>query len=231
MALVILGLVLLVVAAAFLWLIRIHREETPLELCWLLLTVGILGVILSTVVLNITLRGIYLFMWFPLVACSALMLMKTMPKILKACMILVLCGASLIGVRDSYDIYLRMIKEEPTETAQVCQWAMDRDYQYVYGGYWDVAPLIAAHSDGALTAGCWHMPADVFQVLNLNVHQDIYGDEENKKAIYVFDSADEESGLKAAQERGVQLTKMVQIGDLRVYTSPVQLMKTNPWYE
>lgn len=226
MALIILGLIALAVMGALLWLIRIHREETALELCWLLLAVGILGVLLSTIVMNITLRGIYLFMWFPLVACSTLMLMKKLPGILNVCVILVLCSASLLGVRDSYGIYLQLLEQnEPTESAQVCQWAMDEGYDYVYGDYWGIAPEIAVYSDGALEAGCWHTPENVFYVELVNTPQNIYGEEENEKAIYVFTSEDEEAGLRAAAEEGIVMEKVAQFGDCKVYTSPVQLMR------
>lgn len=226
LSLVILGMVLVVAVAAVLWLIRMCREETPLELTWLVLAVGILGVLLSTVVLDITLRGIYLFMWFPLVACSVVMILKKLPELLKIGMILLLCGASLIGMRESYGIYLDMLEKGTlTDAASLCRWAEEKGYAYVYGDYWGMAPQIAVYSDGELTAGCWHAPENVFFVERVNTHQDIYGEEENEKAIYVFTTNDETIGLEAARQRGVTMEKVAQFGDCRVYTSPVQLMQ------
>lgn len=226
LTIVILGMILLVAAATVLWLLRIHREESASELCWLLLAVGIVGVLLSTVVLNITLRGIYLFMWFPLVACSVILLLEKLPDVLKACLILVICGAGILGFRDSYGIYLQMLNQPgQSQTEQVCQWAMDRGYCYVYGDYWGTVPGIAVYSDGELEAGCWHTPETVFYVEMVNTPQDIYGEAENEKAIYVFTSEDEEAGLRAAEERGVTMQKEAEFGDFRVYTSPVPLMR------
>lgn len=226
LGLVILGLILLTVLSAILWLTRIHREETALELCWLLLAVGIMGVLLSTVVLNITLRGIYLFLWFPLVACSILMVMGKLPKLPNAILILLLCGVSLVSMRDSYGTYLQILQETETpEAEQVCQWSMEEGYTYVYGDYWGMAPQIAVYSDGALEAGCWHTPESVFYVEKVNTPQDIYGDEENKKAIYVFTSMDEEAGLQNAAERGISMEKVAQFGDCRIYTSSAPLMR------
>lgn len=225
LALVILGLIGLAVLGVIFWLIRIHREEKPLELCWLLLAVGILGVLLSTIVLNITLRGIYLFLWFPLVACSVLMLMGKLPKLLNMVLVLLLCGVSLVGMRDSYGIYLQLLEEGPTEAEQVCQWAMEEGYTYVYGDYWEMAPQIAVCSDGALEAGCWHSLENVFYVEMVNTPQDIYGEAENEKAVYVFTSLDEEAGLKNASERGITMEKAAQFGDCRVYTASAPLMR------
>ena len=226
MSMIILGFVLLAGIGAVLWLIRIHKEETPLELCWLLLAVGILGVLLSTVVLTITIRGIYLFMWFPLVACSVVLLMEKFPNLLKYAMALLLCGVSLLGMRDSYGIYIDILKAgNPTDTAQLCQWAVEEDYEYIYGDYWGTATQIAVYSDGELKAGCWHTPENVFYVEMANNPQDIYGEAENEKAIYVFTSEDEAAGLAAAEKRGVTMTKVAEFGDCKAYTSPVQLMR------
>ena len=226
MTILILGMILLVAAVAILWLLRIHREENGLELCWLLLAVGIMGVLLSTVVLNITLRGIYLFMWFPLVACSAILLMKKWPEVLKTGLILVICGAGLIGFRDSYGLYMQLLTQpNAPQAAQICQWAMDQGYRYVYGDYWGATPGIAVYSDGAIEAGCWHTPETVYYVEMVNTPQDIYEDEDNEKAIYVFASEDEEAGLLAAREAGITLTKEAEFGDCRVYTASAQLMR------
>lgn len=226
MACIILGMVLLVAIGAVLYLSRIHKEETPLELCWLLLAVGMIGVLLSTVVLTITIRGIYLFMWFPLAACSVLLMMKKLPKLLQLCLVLILCGSTLVGMRDGYGVYMQMLRaEKPTEAEQICQWAMEEGYRYVYGDYWGMATEIAVHSDGELKAGCWHTPESVFYVEMANNSQNIYTEAENARAIYVFTSEDEASGLASAAERGVSMEKAAEFGDCYVYTSPVPLMR------
>lgn len=223
---IILGMVLLAAIGAVLYLARIHKEETPLELCWLLMAVGMIGVLLSTVVLNITVRGIYLFMWFPLVACSVLLLMKKLPKLLQVCLVLVLCVSAIVGMRDGYGLYMQVLNaDKPTDAQQVCQWALDEGYDYIYGDYWGAGPQVAVYSDGELRAGCWHTPENVFWVEMANNPQDIYGEEENEKAIYVFTEEDEAAGLEAARERGVTMEKVAQFGDCHVYTSPVQLMR------
>ena len=227
MAALIAGLILLALMGAVLWLIRIHKEETPLELCWLLLAVGMLGVLLSTVVLTVTIRGIYLFLWFPLVACSVLMLMKKLPRVLRAGLVLVLCAAALVGMRSGYGIYMDILTEGAlTDEEQVCQWAVEEGYEYVYGDYWGAAPQVAVHSDGELKAGCWHTPESVFYIEMANNPQDIYGEAENEKAIYVFTDEDEAAGLEAARERGITMEKVAEFGRCRVYTSPVQLMRS-----
>ena len=104
------------------------------------------------------------------------------------------------------------------------QWAVEQGYSYVYGDYWGTAPQIAVCSEGKLDAGCWHRPENVFRVEISNTPQDIYGEAENEKAIYVFTDEDETQGLQCAEDRGVSLMKVAEFGKYRAYTAPIPLM-------
>ena len=216
------------VAAGIVWLCRITRPESGLELCWLLCIVGMAGVFLSTVVLDITLRGIYVFMWFPLIGFSALILLEKLPGKLKPWLAVLVCVVSLVSLRSCYIYDLPTILHgKSTDSSQMCQWALDNGYEYVYGDYWNVAPNIAAFSEGDLEAGCWHTPKHVFLVEKSNTPQDIYGPTENAKAIYVFTASDVEAGLLTARKQGITLEKVAEFGDYQAYTSPVPLMRTD----
>ena len=98
--------IVLFLAALPFWLARIKQRETPLEQCWILCIIGILGVFLSTLVLNITLRGIYAFMWFPLVAVSTLILLKKMPKVPQYLVTILVCLFSLGSLYYCYGPYV-----------------------------------------------------------------------------------------------------------------------------
>lgn len=225
-AIVILFMIALVAAAAVLLLLRKELRGTGLAACWLLCLIGILGVFLSSVVLQITLRGIYAFMWFPLVVFSGLLLLRQFPGICGKGLSAAICLLSLASLLYCFAPYLSDItKGEPTNKAQMSQWAAENGYRYVYGEYWGTAPQIAACSDGALEAGCWHTPENVFQAEPANTPQNIYGVEENAAALYVFTPEDEENGLRVAQERGAVLTKVAQFGDYCAYTASVPLMR------
>lgn len=225
LAVVILFMIAIVLIATVMWILRIKHQEKGEYLCWLLCVVGMVGVFSSTVVLNITLRAIYVFMWFPLVAVSGMMVLKKLPEVIRKCAVLSVCLLSMISLFYCYFPYVQILTSgEETAEYQLAQWAVDNEYEYVYGEYWSVAPAIAVCTDGKVNAGCWHSPENVFQVEMSNTPQDIYGAEENAKAIYVFQPADEIIGLQKAREQGVSMTKVAEFGDLRVYTSPVPLM-------
>lgn len=226
LAIVILFMVAIVATAAVLWILRFRQEEADEKLCWLLCVIGIAGVFLSTVVLTITLRGIYVFMWFPLVAFSGMMVLKKLPDLMKKGAVLVICVISMAGLFYCYFPYVQILRtgEKPAQY-ELAKWAVENNYEYVYGEYWGTAPAIAVCSDGKLDAGCWHTPENVFMVEMANTPQDIYGEEENAKAIYVFTCEDEEYGLRVAQERGIEMTKVAQFGEYCAYTSPMPLMK------
>lgn len=200
---------------------HISGLETSCLLCWIALA----GVLLSTIVLNVTLRGIYLFMWFPLVALSGLMVIQNLPAASRMASVSLICLVSLVSLVYCYRPYVSVVFQgQPTDAEQVCQWAQSEGYRYIYGDYWGTAPGIAVYSDGELEAGCWHKPENAFQVEAANTPQNIYGAEENEKAIYVFNEADEAFGLEKAHAQDVALEKQCQFGTYRVYTSPVPLM-------
>lgn len=215
----------LVIAAAVLWLGRINRQETDLELCWLLCLVGMIGVILSTVVLDITLRGMYLFTWYPLLGLSAVLLLNRLSPKLRAGLISLICALSLGSL---YECYVpnaeRILFHQDTAASLMCDWAMENGYEYIYGDYWGTAPQIAVYAEGEIEAGSWHTTNNIFVAEKFNTPQDIYGAEENKKAIYVFTSDDEQYGLRAAKEREITLEKVAEFGIYYGYTSPEPLM-------
>lgn len=222
----VIGFFLILTAAAVIVRLWNFREKnTGLETVWLLLWIGIAGVLLSTVLLEVKLRGIYMFMWFPLVGLSGMMLLKKLPPVFRQGGVLVCCCVCLLGLLYCYRPYLPMLaQQEPTPQKQMSQWAEKQGYTYVYGEYWGAAPAIAVYSDGALEAGSWHSAENVFQAEPSNTPQDIYGEEENSRAIYVFTEEDIQSGLEKAKELGVSLKKVAEFGPYSAYTSPIPLM-------
>lgn len=220
---------ILAAAAVIVRLWNFQEKNTGLETAWLLLWIGIAGVLLSTVLLEVKLRGIYMFMWFPLVGLSGMMLLKKLPPVFRRGGVLVCCGISLLGLLYCYRPYLPMLApQEPTPQEQMSQWAEEQGYAYIYGEYWGTAPAIAVYSDGALEAGCWHSPENVFQAEPSNTPQDIYGEEENSRAIYVFTEEDVSGGLEKAEKLGVPLKKEAEFGPYTAYTSPIPLMHAYP---
>lgn len=241
-------------ATAVLWLRRIRRPETPLELCWIICLIGLAGTALSTVVTEIDLRAIYLFLWYPLVLFSGLMILEKLPTRARGIAVMLVCLVSLCNLspNQGYAFGAQSALQNSTSLAgrafhtaraygmkayayddadyadakKLCDWAMEEGCEYVYGD-WYTAPRIAVHSGGRLTAGYWWQ--DSMYVPNDHLtSQDFYGEDDNAKAIYVFTDRDEAEGLALASEMGVTLTKAAEFGIYTAYTSPVQLF-SHPW--
>lgn len=248
-ALISLFMVGLFVAAAVMWLLRICKQETPLEICWLVCLVGVFGICLSTIVTSTLIRTIYLFTWLPLVAFSGLVLLQKLSDWPKRIFVLIICvlsvgnmfhgyttgaetallnsssyaGKAFRRVRNAGYKSYAYVDEEYKNAQELCQWMFDEGYEYLYGD-WSVIPRIAAQSNGQLKAGCWFGTENTFEILEYLNLQDIYGEEENKKAVYVLIPEKEEIALQFALEQGVTMEKAAEFGDYLVYTSPVQLM-------
>lgn len=209
-------------AAAVLWLSRIHKMEDALELCWLLCLIGMFGCFLSCVVFLMNLRSVYIFMWYPLVVFSGLMLLRKCSFWPKCMAIVLTCILSLGCLWHGYVPYAGIaLWKGPTDGQLMCDWAMSEGYEYVYG-HWFVAPRVAACSGGEMEAGYWWEP---MEPMTYNIASDIFDEEDNEKAIYVFTPDDEEDCLRIAAEKGVELTKVAEFGDYKAYTSPVPLLE------
>lgn len=240
----------LCIGGGIVWLAHIKREKTPLEICWLLSLVGILGVCLSTIVFNITIRSIYLFLYYPLVSFSALLLMQQLKLPSNKCAaVLLLCILSLGNLFSSYRLWAEIaLQNSPTlvgrafrlaraygypsmawdsedhvDAQNMCSWAMENGYSYLYGN-WEDVPHIAVHSDGVLTAGYWYPTPDIFQLMPYLNLLDIYGADENAKALYIFTPRDEVQGIQLAVKRGATITKVAEFGKYRAYISTKPLM-------
>lgn len=220
-------IVLIFFVACFCLIPRLRHTLSGLEICWLLCFIGMVGVAMSSLVLNIKLRPIYFFTWFPLVALSGLLIWNKLHIRSKIAATILLCFLSIGNLYRSYFPYMTIaLWQGPTQAEQLCQWAVEENYEYIYGG-WFTAPPVAAYSGGNLTAGYW-WPTYLYQPLGYINSDDIYDTEKNEKAIYVFTDSDEKAGLLLAQERGVTLTKVAEFEEYFVYTSPVPLMDGQP---
>lgn len=227
---VIVFMVGIVFFAAVSWIFRITKQENGLVISWLLCGFGILGVFLATILLNITIRSIYVFMWFPFVVLSGLIVIKMISShsmLLRQLLIVLICVLSMVNLRYSSVAHLERIMDVTmTAEEKLCNWAVESGYTFIYGDYWGTAPQIAVYSHGSLDAGCWHRPENVFYAEVVNTPQNIYGQEENERAIYVFTEEDEEAGIRAAKERNIVLTKVAQFDHFQVYTASEPLMRT-----
>lgn len=246
-------LITLWIAMVVIWLRNIKNQETPSTLCWLLFFVGLIGTGLSSVVLTVKSREIYLFLWYPLAGLSAILILQRLSPRLKYGLILLICFLSLSNLFSShkmwaetallhdttyagrafrlardYELYRTYaeVDEAYSDAREMADWAMEQGYQYVYGD-WYTSPRVASHSGGDLIAGFWWYQ-DIFKVIDYNTTLEIFDPEDNAKAVYILTDDDEQACLQKAMEQGVSMKKEAEFGCYKAYTAPVQLMRLDP---
>ena len=183
---------------------------------------GILAVQAAGIVLDLSLRSIYLFTWYPLAAlCAVLLARRTRRQFWQLPLILLmaanLCVTYLPSVQKSLDPPQTIIDE-------AAQWLVDQDsYDYLYGP-WATVNYVAARTDGAVLAGCW--TDDDFTVLGYINPQNIYSAEDNQRAVYLVTADQRGAFLALAEQAGAGLREAASFadGELTFFTSTVPLL-------
>ena len=216
---------LLVIWALALLLRAWRREADASALFWLTSLLACAAVIAASLFTSVSLRAIYLFPWYFLPALSyAVLAARIRPlytKLVTGCLILLAACNLYFSYRNDVEAVLT---EVPTPAQQVCDYALENGYRYLYGNQSLGAPQIAVYSDGRLIAGCWE-DACIFKVSpHINI-RDIYhyhGDVEH--ALFVFLPWELEDALAEAAANGTELTLIGQYGQYAVYSSSRQLL-------
>lgn len=216
---------LLVIWALALLLRAWRREADASALFWLTSLLACAAVIAASLFTSVSLRAIYLFPWYFLPALSyAVLAARIRPlytKLVTGCLILLAACNLYFSYRNDVEAVL---SEVPTPAQQVCDYALENGYRYLYGNQSLGAPQIAVYSDGRLIAGCWE-DACIFKVSpHINI-RDIYhyhGDVEH--ALFVFLPWELEDALAEAAANGTELTLIGQYGQYAVYSSSRQLL-------
>ena len=217
---------LLLVIWALALLLRAWRCEADASaLFWLTSLLACAAVIAASLFTSVSLRAIYLFPWYFLPALSyAVLAARIRPlytKLVTGCLILLAACNLYFSYRNDVEAVL---SEVPTPAQQVCDYALENGYRYLYGNQSLGAPQIAVYSDGRLIAGCWE-DACIFKVSpHINI-RDIYhyhGDVEH--ALFVFLPWELEDALAEAAANGTELTLIGQYGQYAVYSSSRQLL-------
>lgn len=222
-----------VLAYALHWQIKYGRQDRALSCLWWLLLIGIAAVVAASLVTSLSIRSVYLFAYYPLLALSMALALEQLKPKPGAMLALALCLLSLVNLYYSYIPSVRSgLEPEKDACEQISDWAVENGYELVYGGHAFVAPAIAAYSDGALTAGCWNDEV-MFKAKEYLNPQNIYSLEDVERAIFVFMPGELEYAQEAAANAGAELTFRGRYGELSVYTSTVQLMypRTYPWFD
>lgn len=222
----------LLIYAAYMQIRSLRRGGELSELWWLLL-ISIAAVIAAALLTDLSIRSVYLFTYFPLLAVSSALVLEKLSPSKCAVLVLLMCLLALGNIRASYIPSVREALEgEKSSFQEIADWAVEQGYELVYGSHSNVAPMVAVCSDGALVSGGWNdqVMFKAQEYLNL---QNIYSVEDVERAVFVFQDFELDYAFEAAETGGGQLIFQGKYGDFYVYTSTVQLMypRTYPWFE
>ena len=213
----------------------LRNASGGLSCLWWLLLISLAAVIAAALFTTLKIRSIYLFTYYPLLALSMAVVMERLPVRRGWLLAVLLCIFSLGNLYHSYyDEFCQSFRESEDSAAQVAQWAVENGYELVYGNFSFAAPNVALYSDGALTAGSWNDEIMLKALGYLNL-QNIYSEEDTKRAIYIFMPWEQEYAQEAAGSAGATLIRIDETvcGGKDIFTSDVQLMypRTYPWFD
>ncbi len=202
-----------------------RKEASGLEALMGLCVLSLAAVIASSVLLELSLRSVYLFVWYLLVCLSVVYLAGISSARWKVAVLALLCALSAANLYVSYQPGVSAALTGGGDGWQeIADYLMDKDYELLYGSWYDVS-MVCANTDGAVVAGAWH--EGPYQVLGYINPQDIYTPEDNGRAAYLIADGELEEARRLAEEGGAVLTLLRQFGGRGLYTSSVQLMKTS----
>lgn len=194
-------------------------------LCYSLLgTLSILCVLIINLVLDISLRSIYLFVWYPLVAYCAAGAAGTRHAGLKNALILFFCVLSLGNFYMSYlPCAMEALTQDKSLEKKIAAWVEDKGYKLIYGK-WYVIGKVAPYTDGAVTAGSWL--EEPYKVLGYINPLNVYSGMDNTRAVYMLSASERKNALRLAAERGAAMTEVASFGngEYVLYTSSIRLM-------
>lgn len=221
---------LLILAAAAVLVLRKARSAPEALPCyWWLTLISLAAVVCASMVTSVKLRAIYLFTYYPLLVFSLALVLDALKGKARYALVLALCLVTLANAWYSYhDNIDTALDDTPTVAQQVCDYAMENGFQYVYGSHSAAAPYVAVCSDGALLAGSWEDDA-IFKAIPYMNPQYIYAPWDYDKAIYVFMPWELEASARETAGNGAVLTVQGQFGYYTVCTSSRQIMYPLTW--
>ena len=214
----------LLIAAAVILLRKVKSAPEGIGAYWWLSVMSLLAVIAASFFTTVKLRAIYLFIYYPLLALSAAIVLERAAPKLRRALLIALCVLSAGNLYFSYGEDLRgALSEEKLISEQICDYAVDNGYELLYGNISYLTPGAAAYSDGKLIAGCWENDTIFHAIPYLNT-RDIYRSTDYSRALFVFYKDEVDAAYSEAAGSGAVLTERTRIGDYVLCTSSQQLM-------
>lgn len=222
-----------------------ERQIQPIHVLIILFFLGILSIGAMGTLMDIKIRDIYFFMWYPLVATSLtyLLIGKTnikanadiqnqsdeaikqntandaANKYVELAIVILMSVAFIISYGSSA---LNALNTTKTEDQHTCQFLEENHIHYLYG-HWNTVPEIAVFSDGSITPGGWY--TTIYDPIDYLNPKGIYDDNCNKAAAYLILPEEKSEALKIAEDRGITLNQIYSTPAYTIYTADGQLME------
>ena len=199
-------LVVLLLLAAELLQSKWRKKEQPTR-CYvpiLLFAVSVLVIFALDAFTAMTVRSIYYFMLFPLVA----VLMAYVYSQWKGGRVIVVALLTIMVV-GSFRNHVLPISETASEansnvSYEISDMLIEKGYTTIYSG-WNQCEDIAIASGGKITAGFWDRSVAVFEPVTYLCDPSVYT-VESEKCVYYLRRDNREIALQKAHERGVTMT-------------------------
>ncbi len=241
---IVICVVIYAVVSAIVTVIKSAKIQ-PIHVLIILFFLGILSIGAMGTLMDIKIRDIYFFMWYPLVATSLtyLLIGKTMTKTnaviqnqsddainqnnvtdtvnkyAELAIIILMSVAFIISYGSSA---LNALNTTKTENQLTCQFLEENNIHYLYG-HWNTVPEIAVYSDGSITPGGWY--TTIYDPIDYLNPKGIYDDNCNKAAAYLILPEEKSEALKIAKDRGITLNQIYSTPAYTIYTADGQLME------
>ncbi len=216
-------LLLVVGIALFYCVFSRKRSMKGTSLLLVLCLFSLLSVMAVSSSVQLLMREIYLFVWYPMVAIAAVIILGKLKKwksttyftLFTLLLVVNLCFGYVGDVK-------RSLRDETCKDRQIAEYLVDEGYEIIYGN-WGLAADAAVWSDGKLTAGLWQYPCQALSYINA---LDIYSEEDNLRAVYLVARVEKDGFLQHVKEMSaeVELIKSFENGRYLIYTSDRQLM-------
>lgn len=188
------------------------------ELCGL----SLLTLLTVNAFFDISFRGVYLFVWYPLAAAAVIPALRAAGNrgrtVLLAALALGFAANLWISWRPSLE---QAVDSSETVQGRIADWIVENGYDYIYSE-WNTCENIAARTDGRVVGGSWFQSE--FRILEYINIQDIYSEEDNRRAVIVLKPWNREAALRFAAQNGAEMTHVASFGDFELYESSKQLM-------
>ncbi len=191
-----------------------------------LFLISILGISCLDVFTKMSVRSIYYFMLYPLIAILPAYAYRRW-KFGRIITLSLLAVLMVFSFKNGIHFSLKTAKDAPKNASyEISEMLVEKGYTTVYSS-WNQAEDIAIASGGAITAGFWNSSKDVFNSVLYLCDPSVY-EADCSKCVYYLKKDNRDIALTEAKKRGVKMTLIAEFPTWNIwfYEADENLMKS-----